>query len=270
MLGKLIKHEFKATYMNFILLYMGVIVLTIINKVFWLVNSESVVLNVIRGFVTALYVISIIAVCVVTLILIIYRFYKNLLKDEGYLSFTLPVRVSEHVISKLLVSFVWQILTLVVIVLSFLIMGMDTGMFNMFAELRDALSFLITTYDGVVRLAIEFIILIIVAFITSILMLYAALSLGQLFAKHKLGGAILSYIGFYFIMQIVNTLILSAVMVGNTTVMRLAINNEDLPVNLGIEIFNKLFLWIIIIQVITSLIYYFITYIMLKKKLNLE
>ena len=45
-----------------------------------------------------------VAVMIVTLIIIIQRFYKNLLCDEGYLMNTLPMSVWKNITSKLVVA----------------------------------------------------------------------------------------------------------------------------------------------------------------------
>jgi hypothetical protein len=46
-----------------------------------------------------------------TLIVLIQRFYKNLLGDEGYLMFTLPVQSWSHILSKLAVSMLWTVVS---------------------------------------------------------------------------------------------------------------------------------------------------------------
>lgn len=43
---------------------------------------------------------------VVTAVILIQRFYKNLLGSEGYLMFTLPVTVSQHLFSKTIIAVV--------------------------------------------------------------------------------------------------------------------------------------------------------------------
>ena len=46
-------------------------------------------------------------IMVVSLVVVIQRFYKSLLGDEGYLMFTLPVETWKLVMSKLLVAIFW-------------------------------------------------------------------------------------------------------------------------------------------------------------------
>ena len=48
------------------------------------------------------YVVLIISISAITLIIMVQRFYKNLLGDEGYLMFTLPVKTWQNVLNKLI------------------------------------------------------------------------------------------------------------------------------------------------------------------------
>ena len=83
-----------------------------------LMDTSNVVLNILAALVILAYVAAIIGVFIVAFILMLQRFYKNLLGDEGYIMFTLPASVHQHVWSKLIVSAVWFIATGVVVILS--------------------------------------------------------------------------------------------------------------------------------------------------------
>ena len=50
----------------------------------------------------------------------VVRFYKNMVSDEGYLTFTLPAKVEQLVLSKFLVAVCWQITTMLLVALSLL------------------------------------------------------------------------------------------------------------------------------------------------------
>ncbi len=58
-----------------------------------------------------IYCLLIAAVFVMTLVVTIQRFNKNLLGDEGYLSFTLPVKVTATSYSKMIISLMWTVLS---------------------------------------------------------------------------------------------------------------------------------------------------------------
>jgi hypothetical protein len=50
---------------------------------------------------------------IITLVLILARYYKNFFTDEGYLTFTLPVSRTKLLNSKIIMTFFWLILTVV-------------------------------------------------------------------------------------------------------------------------------------------------------------
>src|SRR5699024_4932362 len=110
MLIKLMKHEFRATARIMGPLYLILLAVALgFNFSARLMDSSSFVLNMMAALIVMAYVIAVIAVFVVAFILMLQRFYKNLLGDEGYLMFTLPVSIHQHVWSKLIVSAVWFI-----------------------------------------------------------------------------------------------------------------------------------------------------------------
>ena len=60
-------------------------------------NTSNKIISAIAVVMAIMYGMVIIAAFVITLIVIIQRFYKNLLTDEGYLMFTLPVKAHSHI-----------------------------------------------------------------------------------------------------------------------------------------------------------------------------
>ena len=81
-------------------------------------------------------VISIIGLCVfgvLSEILILVRFYKNFFSDEGYLTFTLPVRKTQLLNSKLLMSVIFTASATLVILFDIFLMlavGIPEEIFN--------------------------------------------------------------------------------------------------------------------------------------------
>lgn len=120
MLKKLFKYDFKA-----------------VMKHWWIVALSSVVLSVVGGWCISVFasekelpevaylvatllgivvILGLIAFVFFTVISLCTRFYRNFFTDEGYLTFTLPVKRSELLNSKLLVTILVNIITTVVIV----------------------------------------------------------------------------------------------------------------------------------------------------------
>ena len=101
MLAKLIKHEFKATARIFLPILGTVLVLTGAAALTVKLGGILVlpggtgwggpVLGLASGLLCLLTFIAMMAMMTAAVVVTIQRFYKNLLGDEGYLMFTLPV-----------------------------------------------------------------------------------------------------------------------------------------------------------------------------------
>jgi hypothetical protein len=125
MLGKLLKYEIKATSRWFLPLYVAIIFSAIINKFLFvtpIVNKafeqNNSFVNIMQGIISSvsmfLYVALFFGLFVATLIVVIQRFYKSLLGDEGYLMFTIPVKAWQNILNKLLVSMLWTFTSTVI------------------------------------------------------------------------------------------------------------------------------------------------------------
>jgi ABC-type transport system involved in multi-copper enzyme maturation permease subunit len=101
---------------------------------FCAINSDSTFITIIGGILMAGYVLLIVGIFVITLIVILQRFYKNLVKEEGYLMFTLPVKPWELITSKLIASVIWTFVSTIVVMISVCIMTLSKGCFASFAQ----------------------------------------------------------------------------------------------------------------------------------------
>lgn len=275
MLGKLMKYEIKASARVFVPLYGAVILLAIINKVMMSFRVFDNVSNMLlrnlgqipQMLVMVAYIMMIAALFVITLIVMIQRFYKNLLGDEGYLMFTLPVHPWMHIVTKLATSVMWIILTGIVTIASILIL---TFSFDV-VWYQDFFSEVIREYP---RLQVEFqemfgmsfelfmVIMLVIGFIgmiASILQVYAAISIGQLFNKYKLLASFGAYIATNMVMQTIASIILVLIGFGAQN------NSFSFQSTMWEVIAYSTF-----ISLLASVAYYIGTHWILTKKLNLE
>ena len=132
MLRKLIKYEFRATAR--VMLPLATADMTM---------GESI-LGFLAGLVAVAFVLALLATFVVAVVLAVFRFRKNLLTDEGYVMFTLPVSPHSLVCSKLIVSTVWFLGAVVIDVVALVSLVADVAMFQemgrMFREVFDNLT----------------------------------------------------------------------------------------------------------------------------------
>ncbi len=209
MLGKLLKYEFKAASRNFLPIYGALILVALVDRLFRMRN-----INLGYDLTTLILVGLFIALGVLTLIVTIQRFSKNLLGDEGYLMFTLPVKSRQLISSKLIATVVWGILSGIVGLITCLILAVD------YATLNELINSWPEIWEELVRaIRIEFngqvaFVLLgipttgILVFIGGILMIYLALATAQLpvFSKYR---SIISFVAFFAI-NIVLELLLQA------------------------------------------------------------
>ena len=216
MLGKLIKHDFKSLSKVLFPTQIAIVGATIIATLGFAFNFRSGYIqaetfgfmNLIRlltGFLSVMMLIAIIAASILVAFIIFQRFYKNLMCDEGYLTFTLPVTTSEILWSKLITATLWTIISSVVIVVClniFMLFGTaESGFLNLevYREIGKALHAVNETIGArVIWPILEFALLMLVGTVNSIFQVYLALIIGSVVSqKHK----ILASIGFYFVIS---------------------------------------------------------------------
>ena len=219
MLGKLMKHEFRATG-RIMLPLLGLLVLLSILAGFSakLLDSDvdSGILNFLSVIFITGFILSLFAAMIVAFVLMIQRFYKNLMGDEGYLMMTLPASTDAHIFSKLTVSAVWFAATGFVCGLSVLIMAMTNVSFadlGVFIRGFDG----ITEYVSVLNIigyCIEALLVFFAGSFTVCLHFYAAIAVGHAFSNHK---ALLSVVFYFVISFLLNTIQMALIWLGNAT-----------------------------------------------------
>ena len=97
---KLLKYEWKACARICLPLYAVELLVAFINRLLYSDIGSKLLYGIPSIVMTMLYAAIMVALFVVTAVVLVQRFYKNLLGSEGYLMFTLPVSVSQHILSK--------------------------------------------------------------------------------------------------------------------------------------------------------------------------
>lgn len=265
MLGKLIKNEFKATARTFGLMYLIVLIAAVALKVFMEIQKafhlENSIIDILGVLTVTVFVLGIIGIIFGTFILILKRFYDSMLKSEGYLSFTLPVTVGQHIASKSIVSYIWILLSGVFIfaMIMLLFLG-DTSVFvSLGQELKEMIE--LVNQHHLWKYVIEVIAVLAVSAYSYIAIGYACFSVGQAWSRSKVAGAFATYIVFSIITQIVSTIGMLVLFGGLDTV------NQ---INMGDAFFEPLMIFVIVQEIVFAVIYTVLTYVMLSRKLNLE
>ena len=261
MLSKLIGYEFRATRRIFFPAYLALLALSVLNAVSFALTSSLDDLSLPSGLLMMVYVVAIMAVAFLSLAYMIVRFYQNLLGDEGYLMFTLPVRPWQLLWSKAIVSTVWMAVSVILSGISIMIVTFggliaDGEFGNLLQELPILWNGLASELGGgfLVGVSLEAIVCGLVGVIAFCMHIYAALSLGQLFHRFRLGMSFVMYVVCSIVEQIV------FVLLGN-------IHVEINVVQTGIMIAVAV---MIVWKMVTAAVYFVISNYLLSRKLNLQ
>ena len=130
MLTKLLKHEFKATGRFMWVIYAAMVLLSIAANVSMrlMEHDNNTLVNTVAVLLLVAWVLSLVIGSIMIFVMLIKRFYQNLLTDEGYLMFTLPGNVHQLVLSKLIAATVWFMVSVLVVILSVMIAVFDNSM----------------------------------------------------------------------------------------------------------------------------------------------
>ena len=275
MLNKLLKHEFRATGRTMLPIYGAVVVLAILANfsIRMLDRSVNTLLTIFFGLIVAAFVIGIIAAAIMTLVLMIKRFYTNYLKDEGYLMHTLPVSVHELVWSKMIVSVVWFAATFVVIGLVVLLTVLiQTGTslaqffagFPSWAELKAMMAEVGIRSGDLWTIGLEALLAVIVSGLFTCLHFYAAMSLGHMFSKDKILLSIVFFVAISFVLSMATT------GYGSVRFIRFEANPADLEnVREALRFAKSILGEMLLVELVQSAVLYAATVLGLKRGLNL-
>lgn len=261
MLGKLLKYELKATSRTFMPLYGALLLVALINN---LLSKTS--FNFGSTLTLMLLIGLFVALGIATLVLLIQRFNKSLLNDEGYLMFTLPVKPYELILSKLLVTVFWSAISGLVGILTFMLLfiGLDFSFFKeMFTVLFTEMDVVMQSFSEAMKnesfrqgltIMISTCFIGLLSYIGSILDIYLSLSIAQLpaFSKHR---GVTSFAAF-FVINFILQIILAFVFGG-------FVGSVELSVNMMLGI-------VFAITIAIDLILFFAANYILSKHLNLE
>ena len=178
-LSKLLKYDLRANLKIFLFIWPAILVFGLLERVALMAELPSKISAIFVNLTTVLFVLAVIAACVFALVISVIRFYSGLLRDEGYLMFTLPVRPWQLVLSKLLTAFLTLIVTGLV---SFVSVGiLFGGIRGLLPSIRTSLE---QSFGGIINgwgIAL-LVLLVMVQVAVSVLQIYLSCSIGHLFA----------------------------------------------------------------------------------------
>ena len=254
MFWNLVRYEFKNVNKWYLALYGAVIILSALIGV----QTQSLIklpeknLSVLLVFLSTVFGSLMVTLVISTIFLIIKRFKGSVYDRQGYLTLTLPV--SEHYIitAKLVGAFIWSIVSTAILALSgFIVLTLTAP--DWFAT-SDLIPFIETHLPQLSLMGISFLL----NTISSILCIYLAISIGQLFNEYRTALAIVAYIGIQIVIGFIEVFFNTS---ANFYVNSLAGFNDNFYMGASTGIIEEL---------IFIAIFYLGTYYILRNKVNLQ
>lgn len=220
MVKKLFKHEI-AYYMRSMLpVYCILGAIAVFGRIIQFFEADNTVYNTVNIIAILSYVVAIIAVMAMSYVFTITRFYRHLFTSEGYLSFTLPVTPTQHILTKLTTAVITHVASLIVVLISACIITAGDVLIEVcraiFYVLDKMPALLAAEFQDTTAAQwkanlwlffIEFILLLIAAVIYQMLLFYGCITVGQTFHKNRILAAVGVYFGYYLATQAVGTVL---------------------------------------------------------------
>ncbi len=265
MLRKLLKYDLRANMKLYLFIWPAMLLLAGLQRLLLELPVTGFLSHFLMSLLTGLMVLALIAMVVLCFVICVIRFYSGLLRREGYLMFTLPVKPWLLLLSKLLAAMLTLIPTCIfayfgiALILSGTMNGIWNTMFNFSQILDQPLSAGTLILAGLTVLA---------AVANMILRVYFVSCLGHLFRRARIFLSILFYYLIGVLMQIASMMTLVSVNYEpNTFVNSVFTWVESLSFNGAMSAFLGT---ILLINVAIGCVYFFVSEVILRKRLNLE
>lgn len=260
MLTKLLKYDFKSLSKVLLPVYGISLLLALLTRIANILADKFSVFSVPSGFISAIFVIILIAVPIVTFIFTILKFYQNLVKDEGYLMHTIPVSKHSLILSKTISSTIYLVISgIMIFVLLFV------GVYGLWFDSKVVHTFV----EAIGHIDTIFLILLLLSIFIGVvfnqIMIYASIALGQ---KHnsKVLYSIIYGIVIYNATQIISAILLLPFMLMDSNYQQYVDGSNVLDFGL----INGFIALSLVISALFIVAYYFLAVKTFDRKLNLE
>ena len=277
MLGKLIKQEWQSTWKIPTVLIGVVFAAATIFGLFCASPVWDLVdwwgADVILSATILLFYGAIMCCAVGTSFYLAVRFYRSMYSNEGYLTHTLPVTSNQLLLSKMINFSIWELLSVICIMFNIMLFVAfialrEVGYRSLFESFRDVFADIQAILNSEYTTGWELfmvltIILILVGTVSKSLLYMGSVNIGQLWARHRVAGAILVYAGVTVAVQIVTQ---AAMIIFMTSADQLGMLQNDYV----FSFLNQVMVVSLLLQVVIGAVMYVVSLLILKKKVNLE
>lgn len=269
MVKKLFKHEFFA-YMRIMLPVWAILLcVAVVDRVIQFFEVDSSIYYIVFGMSVFVFVTAVFVSLLLAEIFAVVRFYRHLFMGEGYLSFTLPVTPTQHILVKLVTAVVFETATLLVSLLAtWIVISGDVA--NAVGKAIGWLfRFSVEQWGVHVPLYIvEFLLMMMISTVSTMLLFYMCITIGQTFRKNRVLAAVGVYFVYYLITQVISTM-LSVIF----SLLTLTPWFEEFLTNLEEHMLGTLHVMFIgstVLTLIMGAVYFLVSRHIITKRLNLE
>ncbi len=281
MLKKLLKYDLASVFQYWWIAAVTVLGLSVVGG--WAITvlrdsaSEEagkavpMILDIMATAAFPLIYLSFVAFGILTAIFVFLRYYKNFFSDEGYLTFTLPVKKTQLIHSKLLTGSLASVATTVIIIISvLLILGIGffdqiatpdfwKGVAEFFGQVYELLGAYCFVY------VLEILLLLLVSTVFSNLFLYDCIAMAAMLTKKAKG---ITAIAIYYVANgVCSTIVTIFTLFGMGTMINAMFAMEKAAI---LSLIAILLLGGIVMSVMFTVLLYILQYWMIDRKLNLS
>lgn len=266
MLGKLLKYEIKSQGRSLFVFWMAILGLGLLVRIFSLLENVLPVFQYVTPISSFTLGIATVFSLVYCFFLAIKNYYKKVLREEGYLTNTLPVKKSS-----ILLSFLITDVLALVVTIAFCFLGWFIAFGPGNEEIKSMWEAFSISIEQEINMSIEmvryiFVGVMLVGYINTISLFYAAMTVGHSFSQNKIPSSIGIGVAFYMGFQFLSVIEMVVIFLKNRMDFTNALATNQVPYELIGTIIGEAFI-ISVISIITT--YTFSNYF-LNRKLNLE
>ena len=266
MFGKLMKYELKATYKWYLIIsgvlailsiFAGLLASSVITGASTFTENTALTIG---SIVVLVIFAGYIGLTLTNYIIIIRRFYNNIFGREGYLTWTLPTGSHTVLLVKVTSALIWSIFCFISLILSLLIF---LGVIDL-AQQQNIFEALGPVFEKIgSSLVLQSLLFQLLATISGILMLYCAISLGQLFINSRIVMAFVFGFILWVVLSIIGRLFPS---ISISELSRTATMSSDTLSDILVVNFIPAYIY----EVVKIVAMYFTVHYVTKFKLNLQ
>ena len=269
MVKKLLRHEFVYYFRTFSIFLPIVLAIGIMTRILLFFDNGNPISNILIGSSYLMLFLACVALVLLGGVIGVVRFYKNLYTAEGYLSFTLPVTNTQHILTKLLAAMVCEAVCVLTVIATVAITLTGAQWQGLFESLRVTFQTMWTGVGGnLIGYIIELLLAAVLSSASAMLLIYACITVGQMAKKNRILMAFVAYFVYYMATQLLSTILTVFFYQFSTTDAMNALLEwmvYNLPTALHLYFGGNA-----LISAGLSVLFFFVTKRIMTKKLNLE